>query len=90
MMHEEKENFQFTSNLHDDKNMDLSAERFSTENLQHFADDIEKLNGIISQRAQDMLTPEQFTAFSESVQATTDMQQAQLEMAAQMFGGKEK
>jgi len=90
MMHEEKENFQFSSNLHDDKNMDLSAERFSAENLQSFAADTEKLNGIISQRAQDMLTPEQFAAFSESVQATTEMQQAQLEMAAQMFGNKEK
>jgi len=90
MMHEEKKDFQFTSNLHDDKNMDLSAERFSTENLQNFADDIETLNGIISRRAQDMLTPEQFTAFSESVQATTDMQQAQLEMAAQMFGDEKK
>lgn len=90
MMHEEKENFPFTSNLHDDKNMDLSAERFSTENLQNFAGDIEKLNGIISQRAQDMLTPEQFTAFSESVQATTEMQQAQLEMAAQIFGDQGK
>ncbi len=90
MMHEEKKDFQFTSNLHDEKNMDLSAERFSTENLQNFGNDIERLNETIIQRAQGMLTPEQFTAFSESVQATTEMQQAQLEMAAQMFGGKEE
>ncbi len=90
MMHEEKKNFQFTSNLHDDKNMDLSAERFSTENLQSFANDIERLNGIISQQAQGMLTPEQFSAFSESLEATTEMQQAQLEMAKQMFGDSEK
>ena len=90
MMHEEKKNFQFTSNLHDDKNMDLSTERFSTENLQNFANDIERLNGTISQRAQGMLTPEQFSAFSESLKATTEMQQAQLEMAKQMFGDSEK
>ncbi len=90
MMHDEKKDFQFTSNLHDDKNMDLSAERFSTENLQNFASDIEQLNGNIIQRAQGMLTPEQFTAFSESLKATTEMQQAQLEMAAQMFGGEGK
>ena len=90
MMHEEKNSFQFTSNLHDDKNMDLSAERFSTENLQNFANDIERLNENITQRAQGMLTPEQFSAFSESLKTTTEMQQAQLEMAKQMFGDSEK
>ncbi len=89
MMHEEKKDFQFTSDLHDDKNMDLSTERFSTENLQNFASDIEQLNGNINQRAQGMLTPEQFTTFSESLQATTEMQQAQLAMAAQIFGKEE-
>ena len=90
MMHQEKKNFQFTSDLHDDQNMDMGAERFSKENLLNSANDIERLNGIISPRAQGILTPEQFTAFLESLKATTEMQQAQLEMAAQMFGDKGK
>jgi hypothetical protein len=89
MMHDERENFDFTSDLNDQENMDMSAERFSTENLQNFANDIEQLNESISRKAQDLLTPEQFEAFIKSLKAMTDMQLAQLEMAAGMFGGNQ-
>ena len=87
MMHDEKENFDFTSDLSDQENMDMSAERFSDENLQSFANDIQQLNESISRRAESLLTPEQFAVFINSLKTTTDMQLAQLEMAKQMFGG---
>jgi hypothetical protein len=87
MMHDEKKNFDFTSDLGDSENMDMSSERFSRSNLQNFADDIQQLNEIISSKAQGILTPEQHAAFANSLKATTEMQLAQLEMAAQMFGG---
>ena len=87
MMHDERENFDFTSDLHDQENMDMSADRFSDENLQSFADDIQQLNESISRRAESLLTPEQFAVFINSLKITTDMQLAQLEMAKQMFGG---
>ena len=87
MMHAEKENFDFTSDLGDSENMDMSAQRFSKDNLQNFANDIQRLNDSISQKAQGILTPEQYEAFVSSLKATTDMQLSQLEMAAQMFGG---
>lgn len=89
IMHDEKENFDFTSDLNDNENMDMSAERFSQENLQNFASDIQKLNDSISQKAERILTPGQYEAFISSLKATTEMQLSQLEMAAQMFGGGE-
>ncbi|MDH3982492.1 MAG: hypothetical protein OES84_06265, partial [Kiritimatiellaceae bacterium] len=90
MMHDEKTNFDFTTDLNDEKNMDLSAERFSKDNLENFGNDMDQLNGNIIEKAKSMLTPEQLKAFEESIKATADMQKAQLEMAGQMFGAKEK
>lgn len=87
MMHDERESFDFTGDLHDEENMDLSAQRFSEENLQNYANDIQRLNDAISRRAESLLTPEQFAAFINSLETTTAMQLAQLEMAADMFGG---
>jgi len=88
MMHDERENFDFSSDLSDQHNTDMSAQRFSKDNVQNFANDIQQLNDIICQKAQAILTPEQYEAFVQSLKAFTDMQQAQLEMARQMFGGE--
>ncbi|MCF7817403.1 MAG: hypothetical protein K9M54_05930 [Kiritimatiellales bacterium] len=90
MMHDERENFTFTSNLSDDKNMDMSAQRFSQENLQNHFNDQEQLSAAILAKAETMLTPEQYAAFADSLKTTAEMQKAQLEMAAQLFGGKGK
>ncbi len=87
MMHDERESFDFTGDLHDEENMDMSAQRFSDENLQNYANDIQQLNESISRRAENLLTPEQFVAFINALKTTTDMQLAQLEMAKQMFSG---
>jgi hypothetical protein len=89
MMHEEKENFDFSSDLHDEENMDLSPARFSKQNITSFAADMDRLNAGIIQRAQGMLTPAQLAAFEGAIKTTADMQKAQLEMAGQMFGAKE-
>ena len=87
MMHDEKVTFDFTSDLSDQESMDMSAERFSKENVQNLVDDMQRLNELIISKAQRILTPEQLAVFINSLKATTDMQLAQLEMAAQMFGG---
>ena len=87
MMHDTKKNFEFTSDLHDEENMDLSPERFSKENLDRYASDMDELTAIIADRAQALLTPEQLTAFTEALKTTIEMQKASLEMASQMFGG---
>ena len=90
MMSEERENYDFSSDLNDDKNMDLSAERFSKDNIDAHANDIRTLNEQITTRAESILTPEQYTAFVKSLKSSTDMQIAQLEMVQQMFGGKDE
>lgn len=90
MMYAEKQNFDFSSDLHDEKNTDLSPERFSKENIGSFANDMDELNKSIIEQAQDLLTAEQLKAFEEAINSTAEMQKAQMEMAAQMFGGGEK
>lgn len=88
MMHTEKENFDFTSDFQDETNMDMSAERFSQQNIENFGNDLDRLNETIFSKAQNTLTAEQFGAFKEAIITTTEMQKAQLQMAAQMFGGR--
>ena len=87
-MHEEKTTFDFSSNLNDDENLDMSPERFGPENIKNYANDLKALNEKVASRAQAILTPEQFAAFMESLTASTELQISQLEMAGQMFGGK--
>ncbi len=88
IMHDERESFDFSSDLSDQENTDLSPQRFSKKNVQNFADDLQRLNDSISQKAKSILTPEQYAVFLSSLKATTDMQVSQMEMAAQMFGGE--
>ena len=90
MMHDERKNYDFKSDLHDNENMDMSAERFSEESLQHFSDDMNELNRNVLGKAERMLTAEQLSVFQESVQAIVEMQKSQMEMAAKMFRGGEE
>ncbi|MBN2703830.1 MAG: hypothetical protein JXR23_06425 [Pontiellaceae bacterium] len=86
VMYDERENFPFTSDLHDEDNTDLSPERFSSENVQNFVNDLEALNEQVFQKAKPMLTQEQYDAFVQSVGETTEMQVTQLKLAAQLLG----
>jgi hypothetical protein len=88
MMHDERENFQFTSDFGDQQNSDMSPQRFSKGNVQNFATDLERLNGNIGEKAKNILTAEQHKVFVSNLKTATDMQLSQLEMAAQMFGGE--
>lgn len=89
MMHNEREDFSWSTDLHDQEKSDISAERFSEENMQKHTEDINGLNEQIFEAAVNMLTPEQFEAFKASLQATTDMQLAQFQMAGQLLRGQE-
>lgn len=89
MMHEQKEGFDFTSNLHNADNTDLSAETFSSENMESFKRDQEELNRQILSKAERMLSAEQLNAFKDAINTFTELQNSQLEVAAQMFGGSE-
>lgn len=87
VMYDERENFTFTSDLHDEDNTDLSPARFSGANVQNFANDLEALNEQIFQKAEPMLTREQYTAFVNTVNDTTKEQMVAIELAAQLLGG---
>lgn len=89
MMHGERIGFDWSTDLHDEKKSDISPERFSKENMQKHTEDIGLLNKQIFNEAMKMLTPEQFEAFKTSLQATTDMQLAQFQMAGQLLRGQE-
>jgi hypothetical protein len=89
MMHDAKNDFEFTTDLHDDENMDMSAERFSKENIDRFTNDMDELYAIIIDQANAILTPAQLDRFREAITATLEMQKVSMEMAAQMFGGGE-
>jgi hypothetical protein len=78
------------TDLHDSQNMDLRAERFSKENLRKFSEDMDRLNRGMTGKAKDLLTAEQLSAFEASVKAMAEMQNSQMEMAANMFRGGEK
>jgi hypothetical protein len=86
MMHDEKKNFNFNTNLHDNENMDMKAERFSKDNLQQFANDMDKLNGNIIGKAGEILSPEQLNAFKYALKASSELQKNQLDMASKMLG----
>ena len=90
MMHDERKDFDFSTDLHDNQNTDLSAERFSKENLQQFSEDMDRLNRGMIGKAKNLLTAEQLSTFEESVEAIAEMQKSQMEMAANMFRGGEE
>jgi hypothetical protein len=87
VMYDERESFPFTSDLYDEDNTDLSPARFSSANVQNFANDLEALNEQIFQKAEPMLTREQYTAFVKTVNDTTKQQMVAIELAAQLLGG---
>lgn len=89
LMYDERQNFQYNSDLADEQNLDMSAERFSEANLANYAEDMRRLNENIGSKAQMLLTPEQYEAFIRSLDANTELQISQLEMASQLFGGGE-
>ncbi|MEE9369040.1 MAG: hypothetical protein V3V05_09270 [Pontiella sp.] len=89
MMHDERSSFTFSSNLHDENNNDVNPARFSEDNVKKFDSDMNALNERILEQAKSMLTLEQLKAFESVIKASAELQIAQIEMASQMFSGKE-
>lgn len=89
IMYDERNAFDFTNDLGDQKNMNFSAERFSQDNIDLYVEETIRLGENINARLEQILTPEQMTAYTESGKAMLDMHVAQLHQARQMFGGGE-
>lgn len=85
IMSEERDRFDFTSDLTDAENYDLSANRFSEENIARFEKDLIELFELIAARASSVLNPEQQIAFVENQSQMRELQVSQMRMAANMF-----
>lgn len=88
IMHDERENFDFSTDLHDNENRDLSPERFSQENIQKHLADMKALGEQMDQSLQDILTPGQLEAWRQSGEAMMQLQAGQLHQASQMFNNE--
>jgi len=88
IMHDERESFDWSTDLHDNENRDLSPERFSEENIQQHIADTKAAGELMDRRMQEILTPEQLAAWRQSGLAMQDMMIAQMQQAGQMFGGE--
>ncbi len=84
-MHDEKQSFDFSTDLHNQQSLDTSPERFSDENLASFGDDLERLDGQIAESVEGILTAEQLEIFIASLGQMRQLKLSQLEMAANMF-----
>jgi|GEM_PF-3488870 len=90
VMQDEKENFEFSTDLNDEEKMDTSAERFSEDNLKKFKQDIEDLDSLIAERVVELMSTPQFEQFLKSQEQMRQMKLSQLQMAAQMFARKKE
>jgi hypothetical protein len=88
IMREERVNYDWSTDLHDQENRDLSPERFSSENIQKHIADIIALGELMDRRMQEILTPEQLAAWRESGVAMQALMEGQLQQAGMMFGSE--
>ena len=88
IMRDERENFDWSTDLADDEKMDISPERFSAENIQKHLADVEAMGAQMYERLQGILTPEQLEAWATSGKAMQAMSDAQMHQAGEMFGGE--
>lgn len=88
IMRDERVNYDWSTDLHDQENRDLSAERFSTENIQKHIADMIALGALMDQRVQEILTPEQLAAWRESGAAMQALMEGQLQQASVLFGSE--
>ncbi|RKX45157.1 MAG: hypothetical protein DRP64_05190 [Verrucomicrobia bacterium] len=88
IMLDERENFDWSTDLADDEKMDMSPKRFSAENIQQHIADMKAMGEQMDGRMQEILTPEQLAAWRQSGAAMMEMQTAQMQQAQQMLGGE--
>jgi len=88
IMYDERENFDWSTDLADNEKTDLSAERFSKENIQKHLRDTQTVGAKMYERLKEILTPEQLAVWVKSGEAMQAMNEAKMQQAGQMFGGE--
>src|ERR1051325_9794261 len=88
---QQREGFKWTTDYSDESKVTANmSEYFTEEKLTRFADEKARYDQEMLARVQNILTPEQYTAYEKFVSAQRQMQIAGMKMAAQMFGTKGK
>ena len=88
-MTEERQGFKFTTDFSDQSDFSEDmASRFTGERMDLYFQEREQLNARYLERAQAVLSAEQFTAYQKSLKAQEEMTKMGMKMAAQMFGPK--
>ena len=86
IMYEERENYGWSTDLHDNENTDMNPARFSEENITKHMADMTAVGARMDERMQTILTPEQLEAWRESGAAMQALISGQLIQANQAFG----
>jgi hypothetical protein len=90
-MSEERSGFKFTTDFNNQTDFSGDfASRFTEENLNQFLQEQQRLNERYLNRAQTILSTEQYTAYQKSLIAQQEMTKMGMTMAVQMFGPKKK
>lgn len=85
IMADQRNNFKWTTDFNNAENMDVNT-MFTEEKVNQFAQEKERLDQQVLDRARPILTPEQLSQFETFQKSQRDMQVAGMKMAAKMFG----
>ena len=83
-MHDERTNYQFTTNFEDEENM--TPDTLTEESVKQYMEELARLQETYVAKAGEILTPAQLKQFRSSQEQMRAMQEMGLKMAAQMFG----
>ncbi|MCO5051328.1 MAG: hypothetical protein M9920_03400 [Verrucomicrobiae bacterium] len=86
---EERRNFHFTTDFSNQNDYsDDAFSRFNEANVDQYFLELDQLNQRYLERAQSILSPAQYEAYTSSLKSQQDMMRIGMKMAAQMFGKK--
>ena len=85
---EEREDFEFSASFSDPGNFDLG--RFTDENVSAFVEERQKFHEQVLRRSEHILTEGQLKEYRATIENQLKMERIQMEMAARMFGTKDK
>ena len=89
-MHDERQNFKFTTDFYDKSKFDINdpASMFTDEKINQFETEMAQLEQHYLARAQSILTAEQLGPFEKFLNSQNELQKTQFKVAGQLFSGK--
>jgi hypothetical protein len=89
-MHDERQNFKFTTDFYDQSKLDISdlGSVFTEDRIKQFEQERKELDQHYLTRAQAILSAEQLGPFEKFLSTQGEMQMAGMKVAIQMFGAK--